>query len=307
MGQIEVHDGGLVDIGGVTGTRPTCQSWIFGSASGYSLYVQHNDMSYWSCGVNTNVPSTNQNSYGLDVSGSNVFYVNGGGWIYCSGTWYPSDSSLKTDIKKLSGALDKLDKINGYNYHYRSNVMLDKGIDKGKKFMADTAIHAGFMANEVQQIAPYAVKEVKNGKLAIDYAQMTPFLLEAIKELNTIIKQQAGQLNLLQARFNNLTSNLDSTAGNYKMATASNASYTLYQNNPNPFNQQTSIAYSLNSNYSSAYIYIFDLQGGLKKSYQLNGSGIITVKSNELSAGMYLYSLVVDGNQIDIKRMLLTN
>jgi len=313
IGQIEIHDGGLVDMGGVTGTRPTCESWIFGNAGdGYSLFVRHNNSTSNTCGIQTLVPNVNCNSYGLDVfGGSTAFYATGGGWIYCGGTWISSDSSLKIGIKKLSGTLDKLDKIHGYNYHYRTDLILDKGLEKGKKFTADTFLHAGVMATEVQQIAPYAVHEMKNGKLAVDYIQLIPFLLQGVKELDSINKQQAAQLNLLQARFNYFATNLDSSGGNYKMASASNthsnASYLLYQNNPNPFNQQTTIGYSLNSNYTSAYIYIFDLQGGLKKSYQLNGSGNITVKSNELSAGMYLYSLVVDGNQIDIKRMLLTN
>jgi hypothetical protein len=32
----------------------------------------------------------------------------------------------------------------------------------------------------------------------------------------------------------------------------------------------------------------------------------VTIGGNELSAGMYLYSLVVNGNEIDTKRMILS-
>jgi len=34
--------------------------------------------------------------------------------------------------------------------------------------------------------------------------------------------------------------------------------------------------------------------------------GEITIAGNDLTPGMYLYSLFVDGNEIDTKRMILT-
>ena len=43
--------------------------------------------------------------------------------------------------------------------------------------------------------------------------------------------------------------------------------------------------------------------------YYLNvlGSGSITIRGNELRPGMYLYSLNVDGKEVDTKRMILTD
>jgi hypothetical protein len=57
-----------------------------------------------------------------------------------------------------------------------------------------------------------------------------------------------------------------------------------------------------------AAIYIYNLQGAELKSYQLTQKGLntITVYGSELSVGMYLYTLVVDGKIIDTKRMILT-
>ena len=36
------------------------------------------------------------------------------------------------------------------------------------------------------------------------------------------------------------------------------------------------------------------------------GMGAVTIEGSQLEAGMYLYSLIVDGTVIDVKRMILT-
>lgn len=83
----------------------------------------------------------------------------------------------------------------------------------------------------------------------------------------------------------------------------------LYQNSPNPFNLSTTIGYNLASSAGTANIYVYNMVGTQLKSIQLYGTGRgnITINGNELSAGMYLYALVVDGKIIDTKRMILTN
>jgi hypothetical protein len=46
-----------------------------------------------------------------------------------------------------------------------------------------------------------------------------------------------------------------------------------------------------------------------KKVYSINAKGKsrIIIKSFELQPGMYLYSLYVDGTEVDTKRMILTD
>lgn len=82
----------------------------------------------------------------------------------------------------------------------------------------------------------------------------------------------------------------------------------LYQNRPNPFSEKTTIRFSINRNSKNIAIFVFDLQGAMVKSFEnLDVSfGEITIAGNDLTPGMYLYSLFVDGNEIDTKRMILT-
>ena len=89
-------------------------------------------------------------------------------------------------------------------------------------------------------------------------------------------------------------------------ATATNTS-ALYQNTPNPFKDQTVIRYRLADNVKSATICIFDMQGKLLKKYPVSsGSDSLTVNGYELGDGMFLYTLMVNGQEIDTKRMILT-
>jgi hypothetical protein len=82
----------------------------------------------------------------------------------------------------------------------------------------------------------------------------------------------------------------------------------LYQNNPNPFSVSTTINYYLDNNASNASILIFDMQGTLLKTVTLSntGKGSIVISGGELNAGMYMYSLVANGKEVDTKRMILT-
>ncbi len=55
--------------------------------------------------------------------------------------------------------------------------------------------------------------------------------------------------------------------------------------------------------------YLFHLNGNLilTKPIKGTGNGSITIRGNELQPGMYLYSLNVDGKEVDTKRMILTD
>jgi len=82
----------------------------------------------------------------------------------------------------------------------------------------------------------------------------------------------------------------------------------LYQNTPNPFSSNTEIVCNLPETAKNATLYIYNLQGVELKSYPITQTGLntITVTGSELTAGMYLYSLVVDNEIVDTKRMILT-
>jgi hypothetical protein len=92
------------------------------------------------------------------------------------------------------------------------------------------------------------------------------------------------------------------------MGTTGNASATLSQNNPNPYSSETKISMNPPDHVVSANLMVYSLDGKQLKSISIPDRGDVSVRisGNELTAGMYLYALVVNGVVVDTKRMILT-
>lgn len=84
--------------------------------------------------------------------------------------------------------------------------------------------------------------------------------------------------------------------------------FKLFQNYPNPFNAVASIKYQV-SRISIVKLVVYDILGKdvetLVNQYQRTGTYKVSINGNNLSSGIYFYSLFVDGNRVDTKKMLL--
>ena len=81
----------------------------------------------------------------------------------------------------------------------------------------------------------------------------------------------------------------------------------LKQNAPNPFTQNSSIQYYLPESARNAQLIVYAMDGRQVKSFALNnGVNQVTINAGTLSAGQYMYSLVVDGKKVDTKNMVIT-
>ena len=65
--------------------------------------------------------------------------------------------------------------------------------------MGDDARHLGVSAQEVQKVAPEAVKSITTDKgdefLTVKYEKLVPLLIEAVKELSTKVSALEDRLN----------------------------------------------------------------------------------------------------------------
>jgi len=176
----------------------------------------------------------------------------------------------------------------------------------------------GFDASQVKELFPELVEIDKDGNTYVDYIGLIPVLVEAIKEQSYVMKAQSLKIKEMELSseatlLDNSVADSNNTTKSARMVsdTTSNdilANAFLYQNTPNPFNTTTEIKYFLPEGSTNAYIYVFNLQGGLLLSYPLtvNGFGSVIINGSELNAGMYIYSLVIRGQQAETKRMILT-
>jgi hypothetical protein len=80
----------------------------------------------------------------------------------------------------------------------------------------------------------------------------------------------------------------------------------LYQNTPNPFEQNTVIAFSIPQTVKQAQLVIYDNMGVLVKSYEIRerGNGSISFSPNSLKKGLYSYSLIADGVGVATRKMI---
>ena len=81
-----------------------------------------------------------------------------------------SDRRIKTDIKRIEGALDKVSKIGGYTF-----IRTDETC-KGQ-------LQAGVIAQELLEVLPEVVHVNKEtGYYTVSYGNITALLIEALKE-----------------------------------------------------------------------------------------------------------------------------
>jgi hypothetical protein len=92
---------------------------------------------------------------------------------------FASDERLKTNIKPLENALEKVMQLSGFTYNFN---------EIGEKLGFNSTItYVGVSAQEVQAVLPEAVKPAPADEnyITVQYEKLVPLLIEAIKELKT--------------------------------------------------------------------------------------------------------------------------
>lgn len=223
---------------------------------------------------------------GTTALGTYTLSVNGD--AFATGMWLSSDRRFKENEKPLTGALEKLTNVQGVSYRFKKDETA-----RARNFSAGDQL--GFIAQDLQKTFPELVKENSDGYLAVNYSGMIPVLVEAIKELK-------AEVNSLKMQPGNPTDEKDA---HLKVELGGPS---LEQNHPNPFSQETLIRYTLPDGISSS-LHIFDLTGKQIKVFEnlRTGKNEVSISAASLSPGLYHYCLVVNGEIVATKKMLLTN
>lgn len=253
---------------------------------------------------NATVPYTSLGTYAGYFNGA----VKVTGTLYSSTYQTTSDMRLKRDVSEIkSEALYNLSKLNPVQYFWDKEQYIKlkmNNIDTSDKekhtlvdCLLDDNIHYGLLAQEVETLYPELVAKDEQGCLSINYVELIPLLIQSINDLNEEVQALKGT-SVKRAP----------SASTTNAPLEENGVPLLYQNNPNPFSQATVIKYQLPQTVQTAYLYVYDMSGKQLGSHILldRGEGQLTISANEYHAGMYLYSLIADGQEIDTKRMILT-
>ena len=265
------------------------------------------------------------------ISGQYAGYFDGcvhvAGDFTTSDFYMPSDMRLKKDVILLSEkndvrahALDNLLSLDVIEYDLRdprkedNTATLDSigrfggeynQIAKDAKKKSHKHRHYGVSAQELQKIYPDLVLEGQDGYLAVNYVELVPILIRSIQELKAELDEVKGaDKTMFMAPQKDMTSETSAISQTTSLKPQTTK---LYQNTPNPFSERTEIRFALPDDAQNAYIYIFDMQGKMLRQIPVDASmQSVTINGYELSAGIYLYSLAVNGQEIDTKRMILS-
>ena len=111
-----------------------------------------------------------------------------------------SDKRFKKNITPVESALQKVMKINGVNYDFRTEEFASRNFPDSKQL--------GFIAQNVESVVPEVVMTEVDGYKAIDYAKLTALLNEAIKEQQNQIQSLQAQLAEANATNQNLAQDI---------------------------------------------------------------------------------------------------
>lgn len=228
-----------------------------------------------------------------------------------------SDSRFKENIIKLEhNDLSGLKQLSAVSYQLKKEKEY-RGTTSQKLITKqnNTRTHFGFLAQEVKEVYPELVRTDSAGYMYVNYMGMIPLIVNALNEIQAKVDSQETVIAELQKELAALRDGTPiggalrkSERRNTAVESESAIVPALYQNNPNPFSATTVIRFALPYETQQADLYIYNLQGEQIRRMEIadRGEGKVTLQGSELSAGMYIYSLVADGKEIDSKRMILT-
>lgn len=283
------------------------------SLRGSGLYVRNSTATKIQYGIFAEAfPGQALATYGIYAEVNNpgindyAGYFNGD--VFTSGFYVSSDKRLKKDIKQEDNALEKIMKLKPVSYLY------DKNASKWLNLEYNKTSH-GFIADEVLEVFPEMVKEfaeqVKGNDKEVELTRMFKSVnyLQLISVLTKGMQEQQIQIEELKTQLKSASTNntFVLTDKTNLPAEIENKAFTISQNTPNPFSDKTTISYTIPSNVKKATLVVFDMTGKMLLQYNLQaGKNNLVINGNTLQAGMYLYSLLANGQEVLSKRMVLT-
>ena len=221
-----------------------------------------------------------------------------------------SDQSAKENVEEIdedeaSRALLKLRPVTYTLKEDNANASDLVSLDKSN-FKAQNHHNYGLIAQEVLEIFPDIVEyDTVSKQYGIRYMELIPILIVTLQRQQQeieILKEHIGRST--ESKYQPLRTATDISTPN------DIASYTpkLWEAVPNPFSDQTSIAYYVPSEVTDAYIALLNLQGEMLESYPCTERGYkanVLISSDGLASGLYLYALIVDGVEVAMRKLVV--
>jgi hypothetical protein len=313
-----------VGVGGYAGFNPlTKVAPAFPPNAAIGVYAAVSNTNV----VNYGVYSVSGGAQPLSWAGYFIGDFNVNGTYYQNNVVFTSDQMFKSNIDSISNIKSIINQLKPKTFYFDTANTYGLNFSSKKQY--------GFLAQEVETILPELVSTtIKPASVStasvtyktLNYNAFIALLMKGIQEqqktidsLKTKTSKQDSINNAVQAQIAALTTSVTSCCSSSAVRTTSpdeqnqlsvNLSdkdiIVLNQNVPNPFAEQTTITYNVPEKYGYAQMIFSTIDGRILKTVDITkkGRGTLNVFSNDLSSGMYTYSLVVDGKVMDTKKMV---
>lgn len=128
-----------------------------------------------------------------NMPGLGVYYL-GNGYNSIGYNWatWDSDARLKAAITAIPSPMSKVRALRGVTFHWN---------DRARARRADLSpdLQVGVIAQEVEAVLPEAVTTGADGYKAVEYRDLVPLLIEALKEQDAAAAAQAARIAALEA------------------------------------------------------------------------------------------------------------
>lgn len=227
-----------------------------------------------------------------------------------------SDERLKMNIQTIdTSSLHKFTKLRGVQYQRkadqgstRSDFMNSSETFK-KPISSDTEF--GFIAQDLIKVYPQVVDyDTIADKYFIKYTELIPILTEAIKEQQKLLDLYSKTMLLQEEAIITLRKDVEELKANVLINKGIDKDKPnncfLTQNQPNPFQNSTSVQYKIQCRHKTASVIVADVYGNKMTEYSLkDNEGQLEISSKGWKQGIYYYTLIADNKIVETKIMLL--
>lgn len=251
------------------------------------------DMNYGRLGIGVAAPG-----YQIELSQNSAAKPGSGTWTVLS------DKRLKSDVKGFSDGLAAVRGIKPVTFHYNAS----SGYDTKPEYV-------GVLAQDLQAIAPYMVKESKitdaEGKvqdyLAVDFGAMDFVLVNAVKELDAALQVQQSENEILRAAIADLRAEVNALkSGSTASFLAVEPSITVA---PNPTSAEAKLTITLPKGTQAASLQVIGLDGTVYSTCHVDPflmTPMILV-TQDMPASTYLLKLIADGKPVATTHLVVSH
>jgi hypothetical protein len=255
----------------------------------------------------------------------------------------PSDQQFKTDVQNIDNATELLlqltpktfyyDTLNSYDIRFSSAKQYGLIAQEVEQIIPDL-VSVQFKPEMVDSVGNIIIPSVSYK--ALNYEGLISVLIKGHQEQKQQIDSLQNGINNRDSLINNLNDRLTQLESclsgilpflcqishnsiqptqqefqqqlkkEIDVQLSNKGTIILNQNVPNPFAEQTQISFSIPETVKKAQIHFYDANGKLINSVEVQerGLGQLNVFANDLSTGMYTYTLVADGQIVATKKMM---